>query len=467
MNGPNPLTRARKKHALEHFQQNRLQEAKTLYAQVCQLDKRDADAWKMLGAVHGMLGEYADAETCCRRVIELAPKDFGTCNNLGNALKFQNKLTEAEDAYRQAIRVEPRYAEAYNNLGNLMKEGGREEEAEAAYRRAIFLQTGYAEAYNNLGSLLKERGKLDEAAECYMQALRSNNGYADAFYNLGMIYRQQKALDKALPCFRQAVQIRPDHVESLLNLGSVLQEQGVLDEAKQVYQRVVALQPESPHANYMLATLGAGEAPARPPEDSIAGMFDSYADNFDHHLVGLLEYHTPEKLFAAVKRVIPENADLDVLDLGCGTGLCGALFRNMARRQVGVDLSPKMLDKARERGVYDDLLLGDVMAPLIAEGAAYDLIVSADVFIYLGDLQAVFESASAVLRPGGLFAFSTETGEEGTTYALRTSARYAQSVAYIRDLARQAVLVEVSMDEIVLRQEAGQPMAGNVFVFRK
>lgn len=472
MPNPNPLTRAKKKQALECFQQNRIAEAKALYARICQTDRRDTEAWNMLGAIHGMLGEFSESEKCCRQVIALYPGAVGTYNNLGNALKFQGKLAEAETAYLKALNLQPDYAEALNNLGNLLKDKGEFDDAERCFQKALRFAPDYAEASNNFGNLLRERGRAEEAAACYIKALQSNPGYVDAFYNLGMLLQQQGKTDEAAACYRQATHFKPDHVEALLNLGSLLQEKGQHAEAEAAYRKVLKLKPDSVTARYLLSAFGTEEVPAQSPDEYVRQLFDFYANTFDRHLVNDLAYHTPEKLFDAVVRTAGKrgggdgDAALDVLDLGCGTGLCGALFRGMARRLVGVDLSPKMLDKARERGVYDELLLGDVIAAMAAPAVAYDVIVSADVFIYIGDLSAIFEASRTALKPGGLFAFSIETAADGgADYVLRGSGRYAQSLGYIRRLAAESGLTELSAEPVVLRQEAGKPVEGSIFVY--
>ena len=156
-----------------------------------------------------------------------------------------------------------------------------------------------------------------------------------------------------------------------------------------------------------------------------------------------------------------------MLDLGCGTGLCGMPFRDIVKRLTGVDLSPRMIRKARERGIYDELLLGDLLTPLQGRDARYDLIVAADVFIYVGDLSAIFAACKIALRPGGLFAFSTEHEADAPSYVLRTSGRYAHPTEYIRTQAHEVGLTEFSIEQAIIRQEEGNPVAGQIFVFQQ
>jgi predicted TPR repeat methyltransferase len=161
-----------------------------------------------------------------------------------------------------------------------------------------------------------------------------------------------------------------------------------------------------------------------------------------------------------------------VIDLGCGTGLLGESLRPTAGRLVGVDLSPRMVEKAREWDLYDELIVGDVAEALAARPAAFDLVAAADVFVYLGDLEPVFRATAGALRPGGLFAFSVEfLDEEGAPgasgYRIGPSRRYAHSPGYVRRVAGENRFVELSLARAGLRLEKGQQVQGLVVVLRK
>lgn len=435
MNKLNPVTLAKqKKQAYSFFQNKQLSEAKALLTEICKIDRRDADMWNMLAAVHGMLEEYVEAEQCARKVLELQPTSDGAYNNLANALKSQGKLAQAE----------------------------------ASYRRALQLQPNNANAYNNLAGLLRALSKIEEAQACYVRALQLKPDYVEACFSLGILLQQQHKTDEAQVYFQQVIQMKPDHVKALLLLGSIFREKGAVKDAETLFNRALQINPESEETHYHLAILGVGEMPAQPPSEHVKQLFDGYAENFDEHLIGQLHYRAPELLYNLLSPMLHKKGEgLDVLDLGCGTGLCGPLFRDVASHLVGVDLSPGMLDKARKRNIYDDLLLGDVTLALSASIAAYDLVVSTDVFIYFGDLQRVFELVYAALRPGGMFAFSTESAEHVDQYELRVSGRYAHAAEYISRLARGVALDEVSVKTVELRHEFGKPVMGNIFVLRK
>jgi predicted TPR repeat methyltransferase len=217
---------------------------------------------------------------------------------------------------------------------------------------------------------------------------------------------------------------------------------------------------------YQLAALGEEAAPAMPPPQYVAALFDQYADDFDHHLQHVLQYRAPQLLLAALDEAGMLAGDIDALDLGCGTGLCGPLLRPYARALAGVDLSPQMLEQARRREVYDELACADIVEYLQARAAPCNLLVAADVLVYFGDLQPVFRAARRVLAEGGAFAFTVEAQEAGD-YVLRPTGRYAHSRAYLEALAQAHGFQARSIAGQVLRKDDAQDISGLVAVFFK
>jgi predicted TPR repeat methyltransferase len=215
-----------------------------------------------------------------------------------------------------------------------------------------------------------------------------------------------------------------------------------------------------------LAALTGRPAPPAAPAARVAALFDRYADSFDQHLIGTLGYRTPQLLFDAVNAA-GLGAGARVLDLGCGTGLCGALFRPLASTIAGVDLSAAMIAKAREAGHYDRLEVQDLLSALNEVPGAYDLLIAADVFVYLGDLAEVHRVAFAALSPGGLFAFSVEAFDGPSSYELRPTRRYAHSAGYLEELAERAGFERVSRAKAPLRAEHGHEIEGFTVVLRK
>jgi predicted TPR repeat methyltransferase len=295
--------------------------------------------------------------------------------------------------------------------------------------------------------------------------LAAEPDYLEARNNLGNVFQEMGRPEQAAACFERVLSMSPDSATGHAGLAAALQAQGRLREAAAHYEQASRLNPDDVHTRHMLAAMGGAPTPATAAPDYVSKLFDKYADHFDEHLVEKLGYRTPEHLNDAVRRALGDRRErLDVIDLGCGTGLCGPLFRDLAGTLTGVDLSPKMIDKARDRRVYDNLFVGDITSALQPGKAIYDLVIAADVFVYIGELAPVFEACSTALHPGGLFAFSVEAAEEDVAYALRATGRYAHSTGYIRKLAQAVGFNEISHTRVVLRKEKDNPLPGYIFV---
>lgn len=418
--------------ALHEHQRGKFQKARKLYEKILSASPQHKDALHMLGLLEHQSGNHPAATELFNRALGAGASGAELYTNLGSALQAQGRLDDAVAACRQAIALNPGFALAYNNLGNALRANRAIDSALAAFRQAIHVAPAFALAYYNLGDLLHAQGRHDEA----------------------------------IPLMRQALSLDPGFSPACNSLATILMEQGKTKEAQVQFERVLQLDNNNSSARHMLAALK-GQTTKTAPAGYVTGLFDGCAEYFEHHLVDELGYRAPQDLYAAVSRLTGSDPEkLDVMDLGCGTGLCGPLFRGMAETLTGVDLSQGMLAKAAQREVYDRLIEADIVDELRRHEQAYDLVISADVFIYVGALDAVFGAVARALRPGGLFAFSIEV-EEGNGYSLRPSGRYAQSRGYIRQLAENSGLRKVSTDACVLRMDKGQPIDGRIVVLQK
>jgi predicted TPR repeat methyltransferase len=177
-----------------------------------------------------------------------------------------------------------------------------------------------------------------------------------------------------------------------------------------------------------------------------------------------LKYRAIDLLLGVVERFVTLG-NLDILDLGCGTGLVGARLHPLARTITGVDLSSKMLEMARQRRIYDNLICSELVEFLQMQTQSFNLAVAADVFIYIGDLSSVFHGVCGVLRDGGFFGFSVQASEE-QDFVLRATCRYAHSVAYLRKLAQNHGFVSETIQSKVIRQRDGSDVVGYLTMLR-
>jgi len=353
----------------------------------------------------------------------------------------RNDLVNAAGLFEQVLAAAPEHVEARYKLGNVHKEQGDWAAAETHYREVLRLSPQHAEALNNLGAVCQVLERPVDAERCY----------------------------------RQAMDARPSLAQPYINLGRMLQSAGRHAEARAVYEMALAKGGDAGVFGHLRDALGhdfpeAGPSSARAPEAYVRATFDAFAGDFDRHLQQDLGYRVPDRLAALLREHCGDvltgtstGKAADVLDLGCGTGLVGDALGAGAVTLTGVDLSGQMLEAARRKGRYAALHQADVAAWLAAGGAsAFDRVIAADVFIYLGELDGIFRDVARCLRPGGVFAFSVETCE-GADYRLLSSGRYAQSDAYVEGLAAALGLRLLAREPTTIRQG----VAGLLYLFQR
>jgi predicted TPR repeat methyltransferase len=409
--------------------------------------------------------DLRQAEAHYRQLLAEQPGRADVWHRLGGVLHAAGRTGEAATCFERALALDPTHAAACLNLADALLDLGDHDRALATYRRALSLLTPFPEAHHNLAAALLHLGDAAGAIQECQQALAARPGYALALNTLGVALAEVGRIDEAVVALQQAVHCRPHYANAYHNLGNVLEKAGRLEEARQAFRAALAIQPALEEAHYNLAALGDLPPPPGTPRSYLMRLFDSYAASFDRHLVETLSYQVPEMLHEAVLACSGPVAGLDVIDLGCGTGLVGLRFRGVGGRLVGVDVSPGMLRQAGRRQVYDQLVLDDLVHYLHARREPCDVVLAADVFIYLGELTAVFQSVARLLRVGGLFAFSLESTTTAD-YLLQRNHRYAQSSAYIQRLAGQHGLATALDRPVALRRDGSADAEGRIVVLR-
>jgi len=357
----------------------------------------------------------------------------------GLAHHQSGRMERAAGIYRRILEEWPDDAHARHLLGTVALQSGDADTAIELMTSAVRLATREPHFHYNLGNAHKDKGNLATAIDCYRAAVALNSGFTDAHNNIGTSLKNLGHLEEALNCYRAAIDCDPGVANGHKNLASVLKDIGRTEEALAAYRRTVELDPTNLSAQHMVAAL-TGETTDGAPEMYVRELFDGYANRFDDHLVNELGYVVPVKMREALERLVSDGPTFArALDLGCGTGLVGESIRDVVAEMHGVDLSLRMIERASEKGVYDALDVGDVVAFLKrpeAATAGYDLVLAAELFIYVGDLAQLFAAAAAVLAPGGLFVFSIKCFDGGS-FRLVATGRYQHSRTYIGRLAEE------------------------------
>ncbi len=212
---------SRKHRALALFRAGQLAQAKTLYEEISEADRRDADAWYMLGTIHGMQGESKQAASCLRKVIELRPTHALAFNDLGLELNHQGRGEEAIKCYKKALQLQPDLALAHCNLGSALYATRNFDESVISCQRALQLGLEHHEVHNALGLALHALGKFDDALACYRRALQVNPDYPEAYNNAGSILSRQGKYQEGLAYYHKALRFKPDFAEAHSNISSI------------------------------------------------------------------------------------------------------------------------------------------------------------------------------------------------------------------------------------------------------
>jgi predicted TPR repeat methyltransferase len=454
-----------------------------------------------MGRALELSGEVAEAALHYRTVLSLDASHAEGHARLGELLRRQGKRDDAIAHCRAAIAASPVHAEALNCLGALLTEAGKPEEACDALRHALELRPDWPVALNNFGVALRDCGRLDAAATILEGAVELRPDHGGTRANLAGVYRALGRLDDARTAAEQGTRAAPRSLECWLELGLTRQAQDHWEGAAAAYERATAAAPRSARAWYCLgearralgqderaakaygkalrldpadvhgaalglALVNGGPAPDKAPEAYVRQLFDEYADRFDQALVEKLDYCAPQLLADALARTVDRRGGLAIMDAGCGTGLAAPALKPYANRLDGVDLSQAMVARAAERQLYDELVVGELVGTLLQRPASYDLVVAADVLVYLGDLDPVMRAAHVSLKPGGTFAFTVEKAQDAATYMLGAKQRYAHAAGYVADTAAAAGFSVALLEDAVTRRDGGRDVPGLVVVLR-
>jgi predicted TPR repeat methyltransferase len=298
--------------------------------------------------------------------------------------------------------------------------------------------------------------------------LSSGDMIADRRFDFARDLQLKGDLAAAADLLLQATELAPGFASAWFTLGEIRQQLGEPEEAVAAFRKAQIADPDDRHgAGLRLMLLGAEPLSAMPPA-YVRALFDQYAPRFEAALVDDLGYRGPSLLFKAVlatRAALRKPAFFKrAIDLGCGTGLAAAAFAREVDHFTGIDLSPRMIERARATGLYAQLEVAEMVEGLRGRPeASADLILAADAMVYLSDLAAILSEAKRVLVPGGLLAFTLET-HGGDGVILGEGLRYAHGVHYLRASIAAAGLVLSRLDQLSARNEDNAPVPGLVVV---
>lgn len=391
------------------------------------------------------------AKTQFNNVLSLNPEHTHAQFYQGIINLTHNKLNEAEQAFQTVLAHNKEHPDALANLGVIALKREQGQQAITYFSQALAFDENHEDARNNLAATFMHYDRFENARTHYALLLEQYPNNLEYHYNAGVAEMALGQLEQATKHFELILKHNPKHHASFTNLASIAQRLGQTQRAMDYLTHAYDINPHDKSSEFMLDALkhGKEQRPACP--EYTQNLFDNYALHYEKHMIKTLEYSVPQHMAHVLHQLIPEMHVTRALDLGCGTGLSGIILREISQHLTGVDLSPKMLDHAREKVVYDELIEAELITYLTQNQTTYDLIAAADVLPYLGDLAPLFEQIKAHLAPHGLFILTHEISKTAD-WLLQTTARFAHHPRYLCALAEKHGFQIVHQQSFVARK---------------
>lgn len=463
---------------------------------------QDADILHALGMAFAQRQDFQQALQLMNAAIQAAPRVAEFHNNVANVHKALGQLPLAMRHYQEALRLKSPYPQAHNNLGALLYKLGKYDEAISQFQKSISMDPTSVDTHYNLANAYIQQDRFIDAKAHYEEVLKRRPEHLGALHNLGITLCVLKHFAQAKPLleqvitrepnnkdalyhlgviasalanttqaqdyFSQVLTLDPEHANSHHNLATTYLQQNMRTLALTHFKKALALEPNNQTAAHMVASLEGKTLPEGAPHGFTRALFDQYAYSYDEHVKKQLGYQVPSLLRQAMAPYSGQRQRWNTLDLGCGSGLCGPLFADLATSLTGVDLSPNMLELAKRQGAYNTLVCKDALQYLQDQKVdSFDLIIAADVFVYFGDLSAVFKACSRVLTESGYFCFSIETLTEDADYQLMPTGRYAHRITFIEAIVKETGFSMLYQASDTLRTQDDIPVIGHIFVLQK
>lgn len=481
-------------------EEGQLEQAKQYLESAIKINPHEPTYMLHLANIYKSAGDYPRAIQQLEKMLHSNPQSAAVYNNLGTVYFLQAAWQQAIAAYEKAIALQPEYADAYYNLALAFIKAERWDLAKTTLQALLELSPGHpgatfqlasmamlkeeyetaiqlfdqvASAYphhfetqTNLATCYLKLGKLNEAQAHYLLALEIMPHDSQILFNLGVINMNSNRLREAVTYYLRAAKEQPDNFDTHNNLGVAFLALRDDERALLHFREALRIQPSNEAIRHTVAILSHDKNIAISPPGYVRSLFDSYASHYEPHLVNVLHYQVPGLIYDCMREAgVLNNEKWDILDLGCGTGLCGEIFKSRARTLIGVDLSEKMLQVAAQKDCYTDLVCADILPFLADKAGHYDLIIAGDVLVYFGNLDTLFHAIYASLRKYGYVIFNAEINAD-EDYVMTSSGRFAHSKAYLERLIAENDFTILKYQTVTMRTQNETPVFGHLYLLR-
>ena len=458
-----------------------------------------AQAHNNLAGIYALQGRFQQALHHYRLAVHAEPAFVQAHYNLGLLLLKNNELTAAKIQFNNVLSLQPAHVEAPFYLGVLLLAENALDEAEVAFREVLAHNGEHVQALINMGVIALKRDQGQLAIDYFTKALGFDNHNEDARNNLAATFIHHDRFENALIHYNILLQQNPRHIEYLYNAGVAQMALGYLKEASAHFNLILALEedhfatlnnlaaiqirlgereqataflkralaanPKDKSSQFMLHALTGDEKNPEACPTYVSNLFNHYALYYEKHLQDTLGYALPQHIGQLLHRLKLSHLS-HVIDLGCGTGLCGIVLRELTTHLTGVDIAAKMLAEAAKKGIYDNLIESELITFLQTSQQSYELAVAADVLPYLGELEPLFSAIHQRLSHQGIFIFSLEISET-EPWQLQSNTRFSHHPAYIQTLCNQHGFKIIEQEKVVARQQNQQSLEVMLYVTQR
>ena len=410
------------------------------------------------------LYEHGKFDTILERanqLIEAYPNNSELYQILGITFFKTGNTRVAIKYFRKVIKLCPSLPYAYNYLGTALLNLEEYKEAKTAFEKAIELNPKDFEAYNSISFILRTKGDLKGAIRILTKATKKDSKNFVAYNDIAILQKRLGDLKGSIENYKKAININPKYFKANQNLGNLYKELGDYDNAISSYQKALRIKPNDSQVKHMLNAV-CGHSTLRPPGNYVEDLFDEYASSFEDSLTQKLDYKIPSLISSYLKKNNYET-NKKVIDLGCGTGLLGFELNKYFDYIEGIDLSSSMIQEAKKKNVYNKLSKIDIIEYLSTEILDFDLFISLDVFIYIGEISDIFKLIKSRNKRKGKFIFSTEHNSK-KDFFLEKSGRYSHSKKYIDNLCKKFDFQISSFKKTKLRRQSNHYLIGGIYI---
>ena len=426
-----------------------------------------------LGRTYNTLKKHQEATVVLKQLLTLKQDHKPALLQLVVSYLALEQFDEAEAICNDLISASMFDVEALLHLGLIRKIQNQYDEAIALFDQALMFQPDAVPVLVNKGLTLQASGRVDEAITVFKEVAQNNPDAARLWHILAVAYLGKANLLEAINCLQRAFELDPSNIETGLILANGLRHAGRTSDCETICKKILEVDPKNAEALFFQDAYSKqknNNSLDRIPAEVTRQMYKGkdVGSKFDRCLSAELDYKGPGTLNNAVRKELSSTKNkIDILELGCGSGLCGSLFSDIADRLIATDISPDMLEAAKEKNTYTELYDADLIDALDNYQSEIDLIIAMDVLCFFGDLTDIFKRCNKALRSDGLFGFSVVKPKTDAVWELQVYGHFVHSLNHLESVAKETGFTQVFSEELSLRREFNVDQYGYVCLYKK